>query len=141
MSPQAQCPACGGVMDYDAQDAGQQANCPGCNALLTLPPLAAMAVQAAAPQRKGKLVQKSEVAGTGCLIQAAGVALGFLSLCGFALGAAVGFIGLFTFGIMAIVLIAYGSTRATRFECGCCNNPLSNGDVRLCPSCQAVLTK
>lgn len=82
----------------------------------------------AAIQRRGSF------AGTGCLVQGAGLVLGI------ALFALIPVAGWIIAPLAGISLLAVGSRMAFSYECNNCHNPIASTRVRLCPSCHANLT-
>jgi len=76
----------------------------------------------------------SEFAGAGCAIQALGlcapVVLGLLaSVPGFIVGC-----------VLAVVLLAVGSSQSNKVRCSACKNPLASAKVTMCPTCKAPLS-
>jgi len=83
---------------------------------------------------QARIERRGSFAGTGCLVQGAGLLLGgliffFIPIAGWVLGPLVG-----------IALLWSGSRQALKYECSHCHNPIASTRVRVCPSCHAQLT-
>ena len=72
----------------------------------------------------GRVVKKSKFFGVGFWIQLAGLALLFL----FPLGT-----------IAGIILIIGGQFGYSSLRCSNCQNPVDNRQIKVCPSCRAIL--
>ena len=85
--------------------------------------------------RSGKLEKRNEFAGRGTGLQILGV--------GVFLGGIVflGYIGAILSLFIAVPLLIVGSARSQSWRCGVCRNPVDSKDVRICPHCQATLTR
>ena len=70
-------------------------------------------------------LRKQEFAGIGCVLEAIGLLLLFL----FPIGTVIG-----------VVLLVYGSQKASFWVCDNCHNRLTDKEVRICPVCKATLT-
>lgn len=117
-------------MAFPPELQGQKIVCPHCNVLTTLgqAPIAPTAVpfHAGLYQKNATIKSKSEFIGIGCVVQL--VALGFIWL--FPIGT-----------IIAIILLIVGGRMAIKLACSECGNTVSNKQVKVCPSCQAVFPK
>lgn len=80
-----------------------------------------------------KRKRKSEFAGAGCLIQGLGLLAPVL------LGAALGAAGVVIGIAILVVLFFVGSSKASKWVCGNCRNPLASKDVRVCAACRAQI--
>lgn len=85
-------------------------------------------------QLQARIEHRGSFAGTGCLVQGAGILLGgliffFIPVAGRVLGP-----------LVAIALLWSGSRQALKYDCGHCHNPIASIRVRVCPSCHAQLT-
>ena len=80
-----------------------------------------------------KRVKKSEVAGVGCVIQGLGL------IAPFVLGALLGVFGAVIGVVLLLVLFSLGSTKATKWICGNCKNPIASKEVTVCAACRAQL--
>lgn len=74
-------------------------------------------------QLKAKKKRKSEFAGVGALVQAAGIALMFFWFP----------IGIF----MGLLFLLIGSSMAVYSVCSNCGNKLQNKESKVCPTCKA----
>lgn len=81
---------------------------------------------------KASIQKRGSFAGTGCLVQGAGIALGI------AIFALIPFVGWALGPLVALGLLVAGSRMAVHFECSVCRNPVASKRVRLCPTCGAV---
>jgi len=80
-----------------------------------------------------KREKKTEFAGAGCLLQLIGI------IAPFAFGALLGTTGAVIGLVVLIALFIYGSTKAIKWRCGSCKNPLDSKSVTICPVCKAHL--
>lgn len=129
------CPHCGQKIEFEAEHAGSSAPCPTCGKNLILssatPPAPAAIPTRAMPQMPNKtalakLTRKTEFAGVGAAVQAAGVLACFFM---FPVGLIVG-----------ILLLIIGGRMAIKFYCGNCGNRVENKQVKMCPVCHSTLT-
>lgn len=81
-----------------------------------------------------RIQRRGSFAGTGCLVQGAGLVLGV------ALFALIPVAGWVIGPLAGISLLAVGSRMALSYECSNCHNPVASTRVRICPSCHANLT-
>lgn len=85
------------------------------------------------PQLIASRERVSKFAGTGCLIQGAGLVAPFL------LGVLAGTSGAIIGVVLLVILFFIGSSKALMWRCGYCKNPIADAGVRICPVCKAEL--
>ena len=126
----AYCVHCGGPMAFPPELQGQNIVCPHCNILTTLGQPAKAPATPFHPGLYGKstasIKSKSEFVGMGCLVQLIGL----------------GVIWVFPVGtVVGILLLIIGGRMAIKLICSQCGNPVTNKQVKICPSCQAAFSK
>lgn len=77
--------------------------------------------------------KRSEIVGIGCVIQG----LGLISP--FVLGAFLSVLGVIIGIVLLLVLFFVGSSKATKWICGNCKNPIASKEVTICGACRARL--
>lgn len=80
-----------------------------------------------------KIRRKGQFIGGGCLVQALGFLLApvlffFFPPVGFVLAA-----------LFLIAMLIWGSRLSVSYRCGNCGNPVADKNVKVCPTCKAVL--
>lgn len=80
-----------------------------------------------------KMQRRTRRFGGGCLVQIIGLIL-------WGVGAVVfDIVGLIAGFVVAVGFIVLGAAMAAYFSCGRCGNPVADKDVRMCPTCGALL--
>lgn len=77
-----------------------------------------------------KKTTRSELSGTGCLMQIVAMMLPFIGTIEGAVGAAIGI-------VLSLVLFITGTRKLTCWYCEHCGNRLPDPHVRTCPGCHA----
>lgn len=78
-----------------------------------------------------KVLTKTKFAGTGALVQLAGVVIAIFATLQY------GDIGLLVGGIAGLLLLVIGSSMSKSCSCSACGNTLASKKVTLCPTCHA----
>lgn len=145
MKKQTTCPECLKTLSFDSSKGGQAVRCPHCSKAVRLPEtkkppeLPKTVEKPPVPfEPAAKLIQNSEFAGTGCLIQGLGLLVFLLiPVLGALIGRNAGFvISIFIAIPTAWIVIKIGGDRARSWVCSECYTKANSRKAKICVGCK-----